>query len=62
MQPISHKQSLKNFKEIELEESWINAMQEEVDQFERNKAQILVPRTTNYPIISAKWVISKLYC
>ena len=38
----------KNFKEAELEESWINAMQEELGQFERNKGWTLVPRPTNY--------------
>ena len=27
----------KNFKEAKLEESWINTMQEELGQFERNK-------------------------
>ena len=31
-------------------------MQEELDQFERNKVWTLVPRPTNYPIIGKKWV------
>ena len=38
----------KNFKEAKLEESWINTMQEELGQFERNKGWTLVPRPTNY--------------
>ena len=46
----------KNFNEAELEESWVNAMQEELNQFERNNVWTLVPRPTNYPIIGTKWV------
>ena len=46
----------KNFNEVELEESWVNAMQEELNQFERNNVWTLVPRPTNYPIIGTKWV------
>ena len=46
----------KNFKEVENEESWILAMQEELGQFERNKVWTLVPRPTNHPIIGTKLV------
>ena len=38
----------KSLKEAEHDESWINAMQEELGQFERNKGWTLVPRPTNY--------------
>ena len=31
-------------------------MQEELDQFEKNKVWTLVPMPTNYPIIGTKWV------
>ena len=31
-------------------------MQEELNQFERNKVQTLVSRPKHHPIISAKWV------
>ena len=46
----------KSFKETEHDESWINAMQEELGQFERNKVWNLIPRPTNYLIIGTKWV------
>ena len=35
---------------------WIIAMQEELNQFKRNKVWELVPRPKNRPIIDAKWV------
>ena len=31
-------------------------MQEELNQFKRNKVWTLVPRPKNHPIIGAKWV------
>ena len=31
-------------------------MQEELNQFERNKVQTLVPRPKHHPIIGAKWI------
>ena len=46
----------KNFKEAETDEQWINAMQEELGQFKRNKVWTLVPRPSNYPVIGTKWV------
>ena len=42
----------KNFKEAEIDEHWINVMQEELCQFKRNKVWTLVPRPSNYPIIA----------
>ena len=38
----------KSFKEVEHDESWINAMQEKLGQFERNKVWTLVLKPTNY--------------
>ena len=38
------------------DESQINAMHEELHQFERNKVQHLVPRPLNGSIIRTKWV------
>ena len=46
----------KNFKEAEIDEHWINAMQEELGQFKKNKVWTLVPRPSNYPVIGTKWV------
>ena len=46
----------KNFKEVENEESWILAIQEELGQFKKNKVWTLVHKPTNYPIIGTKWV------
>ena len=44
----------KNFKEVEIDEHWINAMQEELGQFKKNKVWTLVPRPSNYPVIGTK--------
>ena len=38
------------------DEFWVLAMQEELNQFERNKVWTLVPRPKHHPIIGAKWV------
>ena len=46
----------KNFKEVKFDEHWINAMQEELGQFKRNKVWTLVPKPSNYPVIDTKWV------
>ena len=45
-----------NFKEAEIDEHWINAMQEELGQFKRNKVWTLVPGPSIYPVIGTKWV------
>ena len=46
----------KSFVEAENDESWILAMQEELNQFERNKVWTLVPKPENCSIIGTKWV------
>nr|KYP54959.1 Retrovirus-related Pol polyprotein from transposon TNT 1-94 [Cajanus cajan] len=38
------------------DEYWLMAMQEELNQFERNEVCDLVPLPTDYPIIGTKWV------
>ena len=46
----------KNIDDALNDEFWVLAMQEELNQFERNKVWTLVPRPKNHPIISSKWV------
>jgi len=46
----------KSFKDAECDEFWILAMQEELNQFERNNVWELVPRPSNASIIGTKWV------
>ena len=46
----------RNFKEAEIDEHWINVMQEQLGQFKRNKVWTLVPRPPNYPVIGTKWM------
>ncbi|MBY3556131.1 hypothetical protein HGI15_22650, partial [Modestobacter lapidis] len=46
----------KNFNEAEFDDFWIIAMQEELNQFERNQVWELVPRPSNQSIIGTKWV------
>ena len=36
--------------------SWIDAMEEELNQFEKSKVWTLVPRPSNHPVIGTKWV------
>ncbi|GAA0160085.1 transmembrane signal receptor [Lithospermum erythrorhizon] len=38
------------------DENWINAMQEELVQFERNEVWELVPRPKNHNVIGTKWI------
>ncbi|XP_058727605.1 uncharacterized protein LOC131599176 [Vicia villosa] len=45
----------KNVKEALTDEFWINAMQEELCQFERNEVWELVPRPQNSNVIGTKW-------
>ena len=52
---ISHIE-LKSFFEAEKNDHWIMAMQEELNQFERNKVWHLVPRPSHQSIIGTKWV------
>lgn len=46
----------KNFQHAEKEDSWMMAMQENLDQFERNKVWSLVPTLKTTQIISTKWI------
>ena len=46
----------KTFSEAENDENWILAMQEELNQFERNQVWILVPCPQNHSIIGTKCV------
>ena len=46
----------KNLKEAIIDDQWIIAMQEELNQFERNNVWQLVEKPHNYPIIGIKWV------
>ena len=46
----------KNFKEAIIDDYWIVAMQEELNQFERNGVWELVEKPSDYPIIGTKWV------
>ena len=46
----------KNINEAIIDEHWIIAMQEELNQFERNQVQELVDRPNDHPIIGTKWV------
>ena len=46
----------KTFLDVEHDEYWIMAMQEELNQFERNKVWHLVPRPSHQTVIGTKWV------
>ena len=46
----------KNLKEDIIDDQWIVAMQEELNQFERNNVWELVEKPHNYPIIGTKWI------
>ncbi|KAH9780087.1 Integrase catalytic domain-containing protein [Citrus sinensis] len=46
----------KSFEDAENDESWIMAMQEELNQFERNNVWELVPKPEHQSIIGTKWV------
>ena len=46
----------KNIDEAEMDKHWILAMQEELNQFERNGVWTLVPRPNDYTIIGTKWI------
>ncbi|KAL3524966.1 hypothetical protein ACH5RR_013338 [Cinchona calisaya] len=38
------------------DESWVNAMQDELSQFEKNNVWTLVERPSSHPVIGTKWV------
>ncbi|KAK2436296.1 hypothetical protein QL285_021298 [Trifolium repens] len=46
----------KNVKEALTDEAWIEAMQEELNQFERSEVWDLVPRPEDMNVIGTKWV------
>ncbi|KAH9673511.1 Integrase catalytic domain-containing protein [Citrus sinensis] len=46
----------KSFEDAENDESWIMAMQEELNQFERNNVWELVPKPEYQSVIGTKWV------
>ncbi len=46
----------KSLEEAEKDDNWMNAMQEELNQFERNEVWTLMKRPPNVSIIGTKWV------
>ncbi|KAH9697228.1 hypothetical protein KPL71_023524 [Citrus sinensis] len=46
----------KSFEDAENDESWIMAMQEELNQFERNNVWELVPKPEHQSVIGTKWI------
>ncbi|KAH9763597.1 Integrase catalytic domain-containing protein [Citrus sinensis] len=46
----------KSFEDAKNDESWIMAMQEELNQFERNNVWELVPKPEHQSVIGTKWV------
>ena len=46
----------KTFLDAKHDEHWIMAMQEELNQFERNEVWYLVPRPKHQTVIGTKWV------
>ena len=46
----------KNIKEALLDDCWINAMHEELEQFKRNYVWDLVPRPSHTNVIGTKWI------
>ena len=46
----------RNVIEASKDESWVKAMNEELDQIEKNQTWELVPRPANKNIIGTKWV------
>lgn len=51
----------KNIKEALTDKSWINSMQEELCQFERNNVWELVPRPEDVNLIDTKWIYKNKY-
>ena len=46
----------KYINEVLKDDSWVIAMQEELNQFERNEVWKLVPRSSDQLVIGTKWV------
>jgi hypothetical protein len=45
-----------SFEEAKIDEHWIKAMEEELDQIKKNKKWELVPRPKDKNVIDTKWV------
>ncbi|XP_070020072.1 uncharacterized mitochondrial protein AtMg00820-like [Nicotiana sylvestris] len=46
----------KKIKETLKDSNWLQAMQEQLDQFDKNQVCKLLPKLENAPIIGTKWV------
>ena len=46
----------KSINEAIIDDSWIEAMKEELSQFERNKVWTLIPTPAGKSVIDTKWV------
>ena len=57
---ISQKEP-KNIKEAESEPNWINAIQEELNQFKRTNVWTLVERPYHNNVIGTKWVFKNKF-
>ena len=51
-----YKEEILQLKEAIVDDNWIIAMQEELNQLERNNVWKLVEKPENYPVIGTKWV------
>ena len=49
----------KSIEEAEQDSNWLNAMQDELNQFECNKVWTLVEKPSNLSVIGTKWVFRK---
>ena len=52
---VSHIEA-KNYSEALNDSNWIIVMQDELNQFERNKVWTLTTRPNDHPVIGSKWV------
>ena len=52
----TYQTELKNVKEALLDEYWVGAIQEELEQFVRNDVWTLVPRPKDSNVIGTKWI------
>ncbi|GJT94488.1 retrovirus-related pol polyprotein from transposon TNT 1-94 [Tanacetum coccineum] len=52
----------KNIKEAMADHSWIESMQDELNQFERLQVWELVPRLEGKNVIALKWICAKIKC
>ena len=51
----------KNFAEASKDDAWIKAMNEDLDQIEKNQTWELVPRPVNKNIVGTKWVFKNKF-